>query len=104
MSVYRNTDGTGGQGKSELAVAYAHAFADCYPAGLWALRAESKKELLPLIGELAFDPALGYVPTDAEKNDPPLLGKAVLNHLKSRADAVRDPLTLPSPPREERVG
>ena len=28
--------------------------------------------------------------SDAEKNDPVLLGKAVLNHLKSRADAVRD--------------
>jgi hypothetical protein len=28
-------------------------------------------------------------PTDAEKKDLVLLGKAVLNHFKSRADAVR---------------
>ena len=90
IGVVTAVHGLGGQGKTELAVAYAHAFADCYPAGLWALRAEGKKELLPLIGELAFTPELGYTPTDAEKNDPVLLGKAVLNHLKSRADAVRD--------------
>ena len=82
--------GLGGQGKTEVAVAYAHAFADCYPIGLWALRAEGKEELLPLIGELAFDPALGYTPSDAEKKDPALLGKAVLNHLKTRAEAVRE--------------
>ena len=58
--------------------------------GCGRLRAEGKKELLPLIGELGFAPELGYTPTDAEKNDPVLLGKAVLNHLKSRANAVRD--------------
>jgi tetratricopeptide (TPR) repeat protein len=89
IGVVTAVHGLGGQGKTELAVAYAHAFADCYPAGLWGLRAEGKGELLPLIGELAFDPALGYAPTDAEKNDPALLGKAVLRHLKSLVDAVR---------------
>ncbi len=37
--------GLGGQGKTELAVAYGHAWADCYPAGLWLINAEGKKAL-----------------------------------------------------------
>ena len=78
--------GLGGQGKTELAVAYAHGWADCYPAGLWVLGAEGKKELLPLIGELAYAPELGYRPTDAERKDPALLGRAVLAELKRRAE------------------
>ncbi len=82
--------GLGGQGKTELAVAYAHAWADCYPAGLWSLAAEGKKELLPLIGNLAWERALGFSPTEAEKNDPVLLGRGVLEHLKTRAAAVRE--------------
>lgn len=60
--------GLGGQGKTELAIAYGHGFADYYPAGIWTLPAEGKEELLPLIGELAYAPELGYRPTDAEKN------------------------------------
>ena len=81
--------GLGGQGKTELAVAYAHGWADSYPAGLWVLGAEGKKELLPLIGELAHAPELGYRPTDAERTDPALLGRAVLAELQRRAQAVR---------------
>lgn len=82
--------GVGGQGKTELAVAYAHGFADCYPGGLWSLGAEGKKELLPLIGELAFEPRLGFTPTEEQKNDGVLLGKAVLEHLRQRAEAVKE--------------
>ena len=67
--------GLGGQGKTELAVAYAHAFADSYPGGLWVLGAEGKSELLPLIGELAFAPELHFTPTEAQKADPVLLGR-----------------------------
>jgi len=82
--------GLGGQGKTELAVAYAHGWADSYPAGLWALGAEGKRELLPLIGELAFAPELGYRPTEAERADPSLLGRAVLAELERRALAARE--------------
>ena len=78
--------GFGGQGKTELAVAYAHGFADHYPAGLWVLGAENKKELLPLIGELAYAPELGYRPTEPERHDPALLGRAVLAELQRRAE------------------
>ena len=50
--------GLGGQGKTELAVAYARGYADQYSLGLWSLNAEGHKELLPLIGTLAFVPAV----------------------------------------------
>ena len=81
--------GLGGQGKTELAVAYGHAWADCYPAGLWLINAEGKKELLPLIGELAYAPELRLVPSDAAKADPVLLGREVLAALQRRAQSVR---------------
>jgi tetratricopeptide (TPR) repeat protein len=90
VGVVTAVHGLGGQGKTELAVAYAHGWADCYPAGLWSLAAEGKKELLPLIGELAWERALGFTPTAAEKADPALLGRGVLEHLKARAAAVED--------------
>jgi hypothetical protein len=81
--------GLGGQGKTELAVAYGHAWADCYPAGLWLINAEGKKELLPLIGELAYAPELRLVPSDAARADPVLLGREVLAELQRRAQCVR---------------
>jgi hypothetical protein len=82
VGVVTAVQGLGGQGKTELAVAYAHGFADSYPGGLWSLGTEGKKELLPLIGDLAWEPALGFTPSEAMKNDPVLLGRGVLEHLK----------------------
>lgn len=96
VGVVTAVHGLGGQGKTELAVAYAHAWADCYPAGLWALEAEGRTELLPLIGELAFksefadDAALPFVVSEELKSNPTELGRAVLLHLKKRADAIKE--------------
>ena len=81
--------GLGGQGKTELAVAYAHAWADWYPAGLWVLAAEGKKELLPLIGELSSTPEFNYAADDAAKADPVLLGREVLAELQRRCQALQ---------------
>jgi tetratricopeptide (TPR) repeat protein len=81
--------GLGGQGKTELAVAYARGYADAYPLGLWSLAAESQAELLPLIGKLGFEPRFGYTPTEAEKNDTEQLGLGVLLELDRRAAAAR---------------
>ena len=68
VGVVTAVHGLGGQGKTELAVAYAHDWADGYPAGLWVLGAEGKKELLPLLGELAFAPEFGFTPTTEQRH------------------------------------
>ncbi len=73
--------GLGGMGKTELAVAYAHAFRDHYRGGAWSLSAAGKSDLLALVGELAFAPELGFHPNQDERMDPHRLGRAVLAHL-----------------------
>ncbi|MFC1806034.1 TIR domain-containing protein, partial [Planctomycetota bacterium] len=55
VGVVTAVHGLGGQGKTELATAYAHGSADSYPAGLWVLSAEGKREMLPLFGELCAE-------------------------------------------------
>jgi Flp pilus assembly protein TadD len=95
IGVVTAVHGLGGQGKTELAYHYANGYADCYQAGLWSLGAEGKKELLPLLGELAFVPQFGYTPTDAEKADANRLGQTVLNELQKRC-------TNPSEPERQR--
>ncbi len=95
IGVVTAVHGLGGQGKTELAYHYANGFADCYRCGVWSLGAEGKKELLPLIGELAFVPRFGYSPSDAEKADATLLGQGVLEEMRKRctqtAEADRQP-------------
>ena len=83
--------GLGGLGKTELAVAYAHAFADHYRGGAWSLAAEGKADLLALVGELAVAPELGYTRTPAEEADPQLAGRGVLAHLARLARTDQDP-------------
>jgi tetratricopeptide (TPR) repeat protein len=91
VGVVTAVHGLGGQGKTELATAYGHGWADCYPAGLWVLGAEGKKEMLPLLGELCGDLELplsaGAEETAAQR------GRRVLAELKRRAleAAPRDP-------------
>ena len=90
VGVVTAVHGLGGQGKTELAVAYAHAWAHHYPVGLWSLAAEGRTELLPLIGELAYDPRFGFSPPEAVKNNPALLGHAVLAEIARRSAETRD--------------
>ena len=83
--------GLGGQGKTELATAYAHGWADCYPAGLWVLGAEGKNEILPLLGELCVELSIPLTTGPDETAD--VRGRRVLAELKLRATeaAARDP-------------
>ena len=81
--------GLGGQGKTELAIAYAHLYADELRAGCWVLRAEGKTEILTLIGELAFLPEFKFNPTEEQKLEPELLGRAVLLELERRVAEYR---------------
>lgn len=47
--------GLGGQGKTELALAYAWSNASRYPGGLWVIGAEGNDNILELFAELAPD-------------------------------------------------
>lgn len=51
-----------------VATAYAHGWADSYPAALWVLGAEGKKEILPLLGELCAELA---TPSPPARTNPP---------------------------------
>ncbi|MGC8493670.1 MAG: TIR domain-containing protein, partial [Syntrophobacteraceae bacterium] len=88
IGVVTAVHGLGGQGKTELAIAYAHGWADLYPGGLWLLGAENRKEILPLIGELTSD--LGIPASADTKETEEQRGKRVLAELKRRSLAVRD--------------
>ncbi|MBI1292255.1 hypothetical protein GC173_13610 [bacterium] len=45
--------GLGGQGKTELAIKYAHEYRAHYRLGIWVLAAEGRNALLPLIATIA---------------------------------------------------
>jgi len=86
VGVVTALNGLGGLGKTELAAAYAHGWANCYPAGLWALTAEGKKEMLPLLGELCADLGLPLSIGPVESADQ--RGRRVLAELNRRTIEV----------------
>ncbi|MCB1804956.1 MAG: TIR domain-containing protein, partial [Candidatus Competibacteraceae bacterium] len=88
VGVVTAVHGLGGQGKTELAIAYAHGWADGYPAGLWVLGAENHQNLLALLSQLAFDPAFGMRLSEDDKADAERLGRQVLVELQRRARAL----------------
>jgi tetratricopeptide (TPR) repeat protein len=91
VGVVTAVHGLGGQGKTELATAYAHGWADSYPAGLWVLNADGKQDLLSLLGELCSELQIPVSTGLDESSD--ARGRRVLAELRRRAAeaAPRDP-------------
>ncbi|MBI5424988.1 MAG: toll/interleukin-1 receptor domain-containing protein [Opitutae bacterium] len=90
VGVITAVNGLGGQGKTELAITYAHSHAQFYPGGLWVLPAEGRAELLPLFGELAGDARLGIPPSAGPEETAAQRGVRVLERMKQLAVDAHD--------------
>ena len=90
--------GLGGMGKTELALAYAHAFAWDYPGGRWQIPCEYTSDLRLALGRLAGPMQFEF--TEDEKKDLALQFERVLRELERRErsllilDNVSDPHLL----------
>ncbi len=80
--VMATVQGVGGMGKTELALAYAHAFAWDYPGGRWQLRCEYVADLRVALLQLAGP--MGFEFTDEENKRLPLSFERVLRELGRR--------------------
>ncbi len=91
IGVVTAVHGLGGQGKTELATAYAHIWSYCYPGGVWVLSAEGWPKLLPLLGQLSdeLDLPVSVNPKESASDR----GRRVLHELKRRTleSRCRDP-------------
>ncbi len=90
--------GLGGMGKTELALAYAHAFAWDYPGGRWQIPCEHTGDLRLALSRLAGPMQFEF--TEDEKKDLALQFERVLRELQRRErcllvlDNVSDPHLL----------
>ncbi|MCP5044547.1 MAG: TIR domain-containing protein, partial [bacterium] len=90
--------GVGGMGKTELALAYSHAFAWDYPGGRWLAACEHVSDFNLVLRQLA-EP-LGVEFTEEENKDVHLAGERILRVLRQRErsllllDNVDDPALL----------
>ena len=76
--------GLGGMGKTELALAYAHAFAWDYPGGRWQIPCEHVRDLRVALLHLANAKALNFEFTEEEKKNIALAFERVLRELNRR--------------------
>jgi tetratricopeptide (TPR) repeat protein len=96
--VVATVQGVGGMGKTEIALAYAHAFAWDYPGGRWQLRCEHIADLRVALLQLAGP--LGFEFTDAENKSLSLAFEHLLRELNRRErcllllDNISDPAIL----------
>jgi len=92
--------GLGGMGKTELALAYAHAFAWDYPGGRWQIPCEHVTDLRVALLHLANANAFNFEFTQDEKKNIALAFERVLRELNLRErcllilDNVSDPNLL----------
>lgn len=92
--------GLGGMGKTELALAYAHAFAWDYPGGRWQIPCEHLSDLRVALLHLANAKALNFEFIEDEKKNVALAFERVLRELNRRErcllilDNVSDPNLL----------
>jgi len=92
--------GLGGMGKTELALAYAHAFAWDYPGGRWQIPCEHVSDLRVALLHLANANALHFEFTEEEKKNIALAFERVLRELNRRErsllilDNISDPNLL----------
>jgi tetratricopeptide (TPR) repeat protein len=93
--VMATVQGVGGMGKTELALAYAHAFAWDYPGGRWQLRCEHVADLRVALLQLAGP--MGFEFSEEENKSLALAFERVLRELDRRdrcllvLDNVSDP-------------
>jgi hypothetical protein len=87
--------GVGGMGKTELALAYAHAFAWDYPGGRWQLRCEHLGDLR--VALLQLEGPFGLELSVAEKRNLPLVFDRLLRELgrRERSLLLLDNVTEP---------
>ncbi len=81
--------GLGGIGKSELAYAYAHAYASAYPGGRFLLRCEGKPTLRDaVLGQSDFTALFRDRISDEERKQPDTYFAAVTASLRDRLDQM----------------
>ena len=75
--------GLGGQGKTALALQYAHAYAQFYAGGgRWLLRCEGQSRIGDVLARLADERELELELTESERSNADLAASAVLDHLR----------------------
>lgn len=78
--------GVGGLGKTEVALAYAHAFAWDYPGGRWLARCEGATDFDMVLAQLC-EP-MGLALTDVESRDPHRAAERVLARLREQGRSL----------------
>ena len=88
-----SAEGVGGIGKTEIAIAYAHAFAWDYPGGRWFIPAEGQIKLAPLLAN-AMAEGLGVILTPEQLADSDGGFRYIVSRLHTLPDDARKVLVV----------